>query len=124
MTDQKKAATVLNWLADTESRHGLNRALLPPTLNQRLSIPCESVDGVFCLGQHSIVFDNSPINIISDTTRVADTKYKRWFTQDPKGNLLLLFLLLTQASANVTGQWADLLTYVKSVQFQQRGFAT
>ena len=110
------ATTVQNWLVQTEANRTLNQQMLPPTLEQRLAIPSESVDGVFCLGRHSVVFDNAPISPITDAIRAGNPQLKRWSIQGPNGNLLLLFLLLTQAGANVTGQWANLISYVNNVR--------
>jgi hypothetical protein len=35
-----------------------------------------------------------------------------------EGNLLLFFLLLTQAGSNLIGQWADLLPYIQRSQWK------
>jgi len=110
------ATTVQNWLVQAEASQALNQQMLPPTLQQRLSIPSESIDGVFCLGRHSVVFDNTPISPITDSMRAGNPQSKRWMMQSPNGNLLSFFILLTQAGANVTGQWANLISYVQNVQ--------
>jgi hypothetical protein len=110
------ATTVQNWLVQADASRTLNQQILPPTLQQRLSVLSESVDGVFCLGRHSVVFDNAPISPITDAMRASNPQAKRWLVQEQNGNLLSLFLLLTQAGANVTGQWADLAPYVQNIE--------
>lgn len=116
------ATTVQNWLVQAEARQGLNQQMLPPTLQERLSILSESVDGVFCLGRHSVIFDTAPTNPITDVVRASNPQSKRWLAQNQSGNLLTLFLLLTQAGANVVGQWPDLISYVQNVQLTSIDF--
>lgn len=109
-----QANTVQNWLVKKEASLSINQQNLPPTLPQRIRVPSEGLDGVFCLGKYSVIFDNAPITPINDINRTSQPNSKRWVTAGVDGNLLNLFLLLTQASANIVGQWADLFAYVKN----------
>lgn len=116
------ATTVENWLVQSEAARGLNQQPLPPTLAQRLTVLSESLEGVFCLGKHSVIFDNSPMSSVDDATRANNPQSKRLIVQGRDGNLLLFFLLLTQAGANVTGQWPNLASYVQRVTFPNSVF--
>ncbi len=111
-------ATVHGWLLAAEQAQGLNQAALPPNAAGRQAVVSESLDAVICLGMGSLAFDNAPISLISDQTRAAHPNIKRQIIQSPDGNLLWLFLLLTQAASNSTAQWPDLVTYLQRVQFQ------
>ena len=116
------AMTVQNWLFQAEASRALNQQTLPPSLQQRLSVPSESVDGVFCLGRHSVVFDNTPISPITDSIRANHPQSKRWVVQGSNGNLLSFFLLLTQAGANLTAEWANLIPYLRNIQLSNVNF--
>jgi hypothetical protein len=48
-----------------------------------------------------------------------DMRYQTLSQQE--GNLLWLFLLLTQAGSNSTAQWANLGTYLQNVRWQYAG---
>jgi hypothetical protein len=45
-----------------------------------------------------------------------DVRYQLFSQAD--GNLLLFFLLLTQAGSNSTAQWANLVSYLQNVSWQ------
>jgi hypothetical protein len=105
--------TVYNWLSRCEARRDLNQQLLPSNHSDRQRILSESVEGIFCLGLGSIIFDNSPLSVISDEMRQAHPTQKRIVISNNSGNLLWLFLLLTFAGANVLGQWANLVPYLQ-----------
>ena len=109
--------TVYNWLKRSEAVEGLNQENLPATLERRLRQVSESLEGVFLLGVGSIVFDNSPISVRTDAQRSETPEAKYQIFSSADGNLLWLFLLLTQAGANITGQWGDLGAYVQRVIF-------
>lgn len=110
--------TVHGWLLAAEQAQGLNQALLPPDGAGRLGVNSESVDAIICLGTGTIAFDNAPVSLIDDQMRGAHPQIRRQIIQSPDGNLLWLFLLLTQAASNATAQWPDLTTYLQRVQFQ------
>ncbi|MGF6226203.1 hypothetical protein QFZ27_000158 [Inquilinus ginsengisoli] len=111
-------STVQSWLLAAEAAQGLNRALLPPTRDERSRIMCESIDAVICLGMGTIVFDVFPISFVTDEGRATYPQSKRMTTQSPEGNLLWLFLLLTQAASNVSAQWPNLAAYLQNTPMQ------
>jgi hypothetical protein len=107
-------STVHGWLMRSEAARGLNQQQLPPDALRRQQILSESVEGIFCLGLGSIIFDNgAPISMVNDQMRGANPAAKRQVISAADGNLLWLFLLLTQAAANVVGQWGDLVPYLQ-----------
>lgn len=112
----QKAETVKNWLIDEEKRLNINQKLLPKTFSERLNVKNEGIDGIFCLGKYSIVFDNSPMSFIPDTMRQALPEAKHWVLEEGDGNLMILFFLLTQAGANLTAQFPDLGTYLRNIR--------
>lgn len=97
----------------------MNQQQLPPLALTAQAILSESVEGIFCLGLGSIVFDNAPVSLISDQQRIDDPAIKRQIIEDQNGNLLWLFLLLTSTAANLIGQWANLDPYLKRYQFNR-----
>lgn len=111
-----KAATVHGWIKQSEKSRTLNATPLGPTRRDRIQHLSESLEGVFVLGKHSILYDNSPISILNDVILAENSSLQYELFDQAQGNLLLLFLLLTQAGSNTTGQWPDLATYVRNVQ--------
>jgi hypothetical protein len=111
-------STVHNWLLTSEAKHKLNQNLLPPTADARVTSICESLDMVVCLGMGTIAFDNAPMSLVNDQLRAQHPQAKRQVIQSKDGNLLWLFLLLTQAASNATAQWPDLTAYLQRAQFQ------
>lgn len=110
-------ATVHAWVKNAEAAQGLNQAQLPNTRQTRMSVLSESLEGVFVLGKGSVIFDNAPVSLVNDAAIAAhpDVRYQILSQQD--GNLLWLFLLLTQAGSNSTAQWADLGSYLQNVRW-------
>ncbi|HEX8902820.1 DUF6602 domain-containing protein [Vitreimonas sp.] len=111
-----QASTVHGWIKQSETTRGLNNAPLPQTRDQRAQHLSESLEGVFVLGKHSVLYDNSPLSLLSDATLAQNSTLQYSLLDQLEGNLLLLFLLLTQAGTNTTGQWADLIPYVAQVR--------
>jgi hypothetical protein len=104
--------TVHAWFAGIHAELGIAYPLMPPNGEQRISIASPSVDGVFLLGRGFIQFDNSPLGFIRDDLRQAHPDLHWAVADTPNGNLLLLFLLLTQAVSGVSGSWLNPGPYV------------
>jgi hypothetical protein len=111
-------ATVRNWMRSIETAHELNASQLPQTRRERTAVLSESVEGVFVLGRGSVIFDNAPISLMTDAVIAEHPTAKYMTFSGAEGNLLLFFLLLTQAGSNTTGQWADLLPYIQRSQWK------
>ena len=81
----------------------------------------EGVEGVFVLGKGSVVFDNAPVSLINDEAIAANPDLRYQILSQIDGNVLWLFLLLTQAGSNSTAQWANLVAYLQNVRWQFTG---
>lgn len=110
------AATVHGWIKQSETARALNATPLPQTRDQRTQHLSESLEGIFVLGKHSVMYDNSPLSLLTDAALVQNPSLQYTLLDQAQGNLLMLFLLLTQAGANTTGQWPGLIPYVASVR--------
>jgi hypothetical protein len=111
-------STVHNWLLRAEQVQGLNQTPLPLTANDRVATISESLDIVVCLGLGVIAFDNAPMSLVTDEIRAQQPNAKRQVVSSSDGNLLWLFILLTQAGSNVAAQFPDLAAYLRRTQFQ------
>ena len=110
--------TVASWVNRIDNRNSLNSSPLPNTIHARQGILSQGIEGVFVLGKGSIIFDNSTISVVDDSFRVANPSYRYNVFDTNDGNILMLFLLLTQATCNIAGQWADVFPYLKGVNFK------
>lgn len=110
--------TVYKWITNM---HGTN----VPNLSQgedRFRTPSPSVDGIFVLHKGFIYFDNIPYGFADNQTRAQNPNMK-WINCNTKtGNLLLLFMLILNATANVDGRWLDAAPYLKSVKLSNVSF--
>lgn len=104
--------TVNGWFPAIHTQLGITYPSMAPSLNERVHIASPSIDAVFLLGRGFLHFDNSPMSFIKDDIRQAHPDL-HWAAADtPNGNLLLLFLLLTQAVSGLSGSWLNPLPYV------------
>lgn len=114
-------STVYSWLKSTEATHRLNQVNLPASDNQKLQTLSESLEGIFLLGKGSIIFDNAPLSLANTQLRTVNPNAKYQLVAGKEGNLMWLFLLITQAASNTSGQWGNLVPYLQrhpmSMQF-------
>ena len=115
--------TVHNWLLTSENKHGLNQTSLPPFGDARTNIMSESLDAVIFLGTGTILFDNVSLLTITDQMRALNPQSKRLVVESAEGNLMFLFMLLTQAASNAAGQWPDLAAYLQRARFNLKFLA-
>lgn len=106
-------STVYGWLKSTETTQGLNQANLPISDLERLKTLSESLEGILVLGKGSIIFDNAPLSIANSQARAANPSAKYQVLPGPDGNLMWLFLLLTQAVSNLNAEWGNLVPYLQ-----------
>lgn len=71
--------TVKSWIAPIHQSLGIIEPPLGPTRAQRMSTAAPAVDGIFVLGKGYVVFDNSPINGVTDEMRVSQPNAKWLF---------------------------------------------
>lgn len=103
--------TVYNWLPPIHQKLGVNVPNLPQG-EARLAISSPSVDGVFVLQRGFIYFDNVPFGFGTDQMRQTQPAIKWLYADSSSGNLLLLFLFLQTAAANIEGRWLNPLPYI------------
>jgi hypothetical protein len=71
---------------------------------------------VFVLGKGFVHFDNSPLGFVPPELRLAHPD-RCWVLADsPGGNLLLLFLLLTQAASGLAAASIDPIPYLSGLE--------
>jgi hypothetical protein len=116
--------TVYNWLPQIHSSLGIVIPALPQDPSQRFRTASPTIDGVFVLNKGFLYFDNVPFGFVSDQVRIAQPTIKWVFADSISGNLLLLFLFLQNATANIEGKWLNPIPYLASVNVSGIHFGT
>jgi len=109
-------STVSRWIPQIYDSLKIASPPLSTDHKKRLETPSPSIDGVFILGKGFLYYDNVPIGFIQDQVRKEHPTCNWVFCDTETGNLLLFFLFLQEATANVQGQWLNPGPYLKSVQ--------
>ncbi|WP_373509959.1 DUF6602 domain-containing protein [Thiocapsa sp.] len=107
-------STVLNWIPELQASLGIVPEALPKDGNERINTPSKSIDGIFVLNKGFIYFDNVPLGFATDEIRAAHDDLRWVVAETPKGNLLLFFLLLQNAAANIEGRWLNAVPYLSN----------
>lgn len=108
-------ATVHGWFDGIHQAAGVTFDPMPLTLQERSTVRCPTIDGVFLLGKGFIQFDNAAITFLHDDARAKNPLHK-WSIVDAKtGALFVLSLLLTQAVSRPPTSWLDPFPYVSHV---------
>lgn len=105
--------TVYGWLPFIHSGLGITVPDLPLEGDKRMKVSSPSIDGIFVLQKGFIYFDNLPYGFASDAVRQANPDIKWVFADSASGNLLLFFLFLQSATANIEGRWLNPLPYLQ-----------
>lgn len=108
--------TVYNWIPQIHTTLSITISNLPQDEAQRLSTASQSIDGVFVLKKGFIYFDNVSVGFANSQVRAAHPDLKWVFADTTSGNLLLLFLMLQSATANIEGKWLNPIPYLASFQ--------
>lgn len=117
-----KMDTVLNWLISSQSNIGIIDGDLPLEQESRLTTPASSLDGVFILGKGFIYFDNVLMGFANNSFRKSHV-HAKWIYKDIEfGSLLLLFLFLQNATANIDGSQLNPIPYLKSMKIDSFSF--
>jgi len=104
--------TVYGWIPQIYQDLEVPNQDLPLNENQRTKTASESIDGIFILKKGFIYFDNTPIGFFDYEVREENPSLKWIYADSPDGNLLLLFLFIQAATANVEGRWLNSLPYL------------
>ena len=108
--------TVHGWVSREYSKLGIGEIALPLDKDQRVSQAAEAIDAVFVLGKGFLYFDNVPIGF-ANAAMGATTPGCNWvFGDKAAGNLLLLFLMIQGATANIEGRWLNAIPYLSNFQ--------
>jgi len=107
--------TVYGWMPQIYNTLQISNPDLPVNDNQRIQIPSESIDGVFILQKGFLYFDNTPFGFGNSTIRNNNPTTKWLFADTTDGNLLLFFLFLQSATANIEGKWLNSIPYLSNV---------
>ncbi|MEG3848343.1 hypothetical protein QT971_13070 [Microcoleus sp. herbarium19] len=110
--------TVYKWIPEIHIEKNIVPPKLNPDVKTRISTPSSSIDGVFLLGKGFIYFDNVPFGFFNEDvrTKFPDTQWVIGSSLD--GNLLLLFVFLTQAASGVEGAWLNPVPYLSTFTVQ------
>ena len=110
--------TIYKWIPKIHTEKGISIPNLDPDPETRIKTISPSIDGVFLLGKGFIYFDNIPDGFTSADIR-AENPDMHWVIGDsPSGNLLLLFIFLTQAVSGISGSWIDPIPYLPPFELQ------
>ena len=104
--------TVYNWIPQIHAALGETIPDLPQDESQRLATASPSIDGAFVLSKGFLYFDNVPVGFANAASRATHPNLKWVFADTGSGNLLLLFMLLQTATANVEGKWLNPIPYL------------
>ena len=108
--------TVYNWIPQIHGTLGITTPDLPQDESKRMNVSSPSIDGVFVLKKGFLYFDNVPNGFANSKARGDFPKLKWVFTNTTSGNLLLLFIMLQSATANIEGKWLNPIPYLASFQ--------
>lgn len=112
----KRIKTVYKWIINAHDELQIPDFDLPLDVSQRIETPSPSIDGIFILGNGFVYLDNVPMNLGSTIgeLRQSHPRIKWAMTNQPRGNLLLLFLFLTLSVRGIAFEILDPYPYLKS----------
>lgn len=116
--------TVYNWIPPIHNSLGVAIQDLPQNDEQRIKTASPSIDGVFVLNKGFIYFDNVPFGFANQNARTAHPNLKWVIGNTDTGNLLLFFLFLQTATANIEGKWLNAFPYMQCFQVPNISFGT
>jgi len=105
--------TISGWIPQIYNSLGIVSSPLSTDHKIRIDTPSQSIDGLFVLEKGFLYFDNVPVGFSNDKLR-QEHSYN-WISCNTKtGNLLLFFLFLQEATANIQAQWLNPIPYLRS----------
>jgi hypothetical protein len=106
--------TAYGWLPKIYSNLGIQSPPLPTDEAQRLRTASPAIDGLFVLNRGFMYFDNVPVGFASTAGRQQNPNMRWLIADSASGSLLLFFLLLQSATANLEGKWLNPVPYLSS----------
>jgi hypothetical protein len=107
--------TVYDWISAIHEEEDIALANMPPAIAHRIKIPSPSIDVVVVLGKGFLYFDNSPLGVLTQDKRDANPELKWIWVNQADGNLLFLFLHLTQTTSSLSAMDMNVVPYLKNV---------
>ncbi|MBP7051142.1 MAG: hypothetical protein KBE65_09015 [Phycisphaerae bacterium] len=104
--------TVYGWVGPEYEKLGVRVSQSPQCASDRTEMPSPAIDAVFVLGKGFLYYDNTPIGFLDNVARKANPSLKWVFSDTPNGNLLFLFLLIQNATANIEAKWLNAIPYL------------
>jgi hypothetical protein len=106
--------TAYGWLPQIYANLEIQSPPLPADEAQRLRTAAPAIDGLFVLNRGFMYFDNVPVGFASAAGRQQNSNLRWLIADSTSGNLLLFFLLLQSATANLEGKWLNPVPYLSS----------
>lgn len=109
--------TVHGWHAPFATAQGIVNPQMGNTLNARTGVIAPCLDGIFVLGKGFMTYDNCPVSLLTDATRGAAPNTRWTVSNSQDGNLLMLFLILTNAISGLAATSFNAVPYVQHVRW-------
>lgn len=106
--------TVHGWISTEYQKLGIPQTPIPTDDKKRVATPADALDAVFVLGKGLLYYDNVPLGFSNKEHRQQNPSSKWIFSDTSEGNLLLLFLMIQGATANIEGRWLNAVPYLSS----------
>ncbi len=107
--------TAYKWIPMIHNELGVTIPSLPSD-EKRLKISSPSIDGVFVLNKGFIYFDNVPFGFGKASDFVRQPRQKWILADTPNGSLLIFFMFLQIATANIEGRWLNSFPYLSNFE--------
>ncbi len=109
--------TVSGWLNPIHQKLSISYPMISP--KNRLATPSPSLDGIFVLGKGFVLFANSPFTFPEIEQICQQGANVNWyFASTEADNLMLLFLLLTNATSSLAETYLDPFAYLAQAQLR------
>lgn len=111
-------STIYNWLIELNEKYDVSYdENLPAETKKRVKVKNPSIDGIFVLGKGFIYFNNSLVTLLRDE-HVEDNPDQKWvLVEQETGNLLPLFLFLTNTISGFSKTDFSSYKYLKHLRF-------
>ena len=106
--------TVYSWINSEYSKNNISQSQLPTNSKQRIKSAADAIDAIFILEKGFLYYDNIPMGFVDEQTRMKNPNLRWVFANNLSGNLLLLFLMIQKATANIEGKWLNPAPYLSS----------
>lgn len=106
--------TVHGWIGTEYQNLGIPLTTLSSEDNIRIATAADAIDAIFVLGKGFLYFDNTHLSFVDLNHRQQNPTSKWVFANTTSGNLLLLFLMLQGATANLEGKWLNSGPYLST----------